>query len=120
MPRNDRFLLERDVADVQPELGFALVFVRPMAGITILGEKRADVAIESYLICLGSLTGRDEKDAQKSEIEPLVPENPLQSSGRRKAREMKDRCHRLIGFSQKTVGKASRAELFPLVGELRC
>src|SRR5207244_3610144 len=62
---NDGFLLESDLAHIQPELGFPLVFVRPMAGITVLGENRADVTIELDLVCLRGVGGRDGEKQEK-------------------------------------------------------
>ena len=43
---NDGFPLEGDIAIIEAQLGFALIFVVPMADETVFGEDRPDVPIE--------------------------------------------------------------------------
>src|SRR5207245_1939655 len=43
---NNGLLLEGDFANIQPQLCFALVLVRPVACVTVLGQNRANVAAE--------------------------------------------------------------------------
>src|ERR1043165_3990071 len=43
---NDGALLQRDLADVEPNLGLAIVFVRAVTDEAVLGENRPDVAVE--------------------------------------------------------------------------
>ena len=48
---NDRVFLERRFTHIQAQLPFALVFVRPVAGETVFGKDRPDVAIVARFRC---------------------------------------------------------------------
>ena len=37
LSRDDGFMLKGDFTNIKPQLGFALVFVRPMAGVAVFG-----------------------------------------------------------------------------------
>src|SRR5207253_1619409 len=47
---NKNLAFESDVSHIQAELGFALIFVRAMTGVTILRQDRADITVKLDLI----------------------------------------------------------------------
>ncbi len=61
---HESLAFDGDLANVQPELGFALVFVRPMAGVAIFRQDGVNVAIELNLIGRGQRAAAA-KDSQR-------------------------------------------------------
>jgi hypothetical protein len=44
----ERLLVQRRVAEVEAQVGLAVLLVRPVAEVAVLGEDRADVAVEFH------------------------------------------------------------------------